>query len=62
MGLSLAHALEFPGKKRLDEKQYKAVQTIYYPGFTIGGMVGEFGGLTGLPGNGAGRLSGHAVR
>jgi hypothetical protein len=45
MGLSLAHALEFPGKKRLDEKQYRTVQAIYYPGFTIGGMVGEFGGL-----------------
>jgi hypothetical protein len=45
MGLSLAHALEFPGKKRLDEKQYRTVQSIYYPGFTIGGMLGEFGGL-----------------
>lgn len=45
MGLSLAHALEFPGKLRLDEPTYRAVQTIYYPGFTIGGLVGEFGGM-----------------
>jgi hypothetical protein len=33
--LSLAHALELPGKMRLKEATYKAVQTIYYPGFTI---------------------------
>jgi hypothetical protein len=45
MGLSLAHALEYPGKLRLDEEKYLVVQTIYYPGFTIGGMVGEFGAL-----------------
>lgn len=45
MGLSLAHALEFPGKLRLDREAYMATQTIYYPGFTIGGMVGEAGGL-----------------
>ncbi len=45
MGLALAHALEFPGKLRLDEPTYMAVQTIYYPGFTIGGMVGEVGGM-----------------
>ena len=45
MGLSLAHALEFPGKVRLDEATYRAVQAIYYPGFTIGGLVGEFGGM-----------------
>ena len=49
MGLSLAHALEFPGKRRLDEATYKAVQAIYYPGFTIGGLVGEFGSLLMLP-------------
>jgi hypothetical protein len=48
MGLSLAHALEFPGKLRLDEPTYRAVQAIYYPGFTIGGFVGEFGGLLAL--------------
>jgi hypothetical protein len=45
MGLALAHALEFPGKLRLDEQTYRAVQAIYYPGFTIGGLIGEFGGL-----------------
>lgn len=38
MGLALAHALELPGKLRLDEHTYVAVQTIYYPGFTIGGI------------------------
>jgi hypothetical protein len=36
--LSLAHALELPGKMRLDEATYRAVQRIYYPGFTIGGI------------------------
>jgi hypothetical protein len=40
MSMALAHALEYPGKLRLDEQTYLAVQTIYYPGFTIGG-VGE---------------------
>ena len=39
MALTLAHALEFPGKLRLDREQYFAVQTIYYPGFTIGGAA-----------------------
>ncbi len=50
MGLSLAHALEFPGKLRLDEPTYRAVQAIYYPGFTIGGLIGEFGGMLALVG------------
>jgi hypothetical protein len=45
MGLSLAHALELPGKLRLGRDAYLATQTIYYPGFTLGGMVGEAGGL-----------------
>jgi hypothetical protein len=49
MGLALAHALEFPGKLRLDEVSYRAVQAIYYPGFTIGGLIGEFGALLLLP-------------
>lgn len=49
MGLALAHALEFPGKLRLGEAAYRSVQTIYYPGFTIGGLVGEFGALLLLP-------------
>jgi len=35
---ALAHAAEFPGKLRLDEVTYRAVQRIYYPGFTIGGI------------------------
>jgi hypothetical protein len=38
MALALAHALEFPGKLRLDKATYLAVQTIYYPGFTYGGL------------------------
>ena len=37
MSMALAHALEFPGKRRLDERTYMTVQTIYYPGFTLGG-------------------------
>jgi hypothetical protein len=48
MGLSLAHALEFPGKKRLDKDKYGIVQPIYYPGFTFGGLIGEFGGIVAL--------------
>jgi hypothetical protein len=46
MGLALAHALEMPGKLRLDEAAYKTVQAIYYPGFTLGGLVGELGSMT----------------
>jgi hypothetical protein len=42
--LSLAHALELPGKMRLDEETYRTIQHIYYPGFTIGG----FGDVLGL--------------
>ncbi len=37
MTLSLAHALEYPGKLRLSREQYLAVQAIYYPGFTWAG-------------------------
>jgi hypothetical protein len=37
MAQMLAHALEFPGKRRLDRDTYLKVQAIYYPGFTIGG-------------------------
>jgi hypothetical protein len=48
MGLTLAHALELPGKLRLSRDAYLAVQPIYYPGFTIGGGVGEAGGLVAL--------------
>jgi hypothetical protein len=39
MSLALAHALELPGKLRLGKEQYLAVQTIYYPGFTLGGIA-----------------------
>lgn len=42
--MGLAHALELPGKLRLTEEEYRVVQPIYYPGFTIGGLIGEFGG------------------
>src|SRR5258708_100718 len=45
MGLALAHALELPGKRRLGRDAYFAVQTIYYPGFTIGGAFGEALGM-----------------
>ena len=47
MALALAHALELPGKMRLSEETYRAVQQIYYPGFTFGG-VGEGLGLVSL--------------
>jgi hypothetical protein len=39
MALSLAHALELPGKLRLSKEAYYAMQPIYYPGFTIGGFA-----------------------
>ena len=39
MALSLAHALELPGKLRLSKEDYLAVQPIYYPGFTFGGIA-----------------------
>ncbi|MDQ8755588.1 hypothetical protein RCO27_05045 [Sphingosinicella sp. LHD-64] len=45
MATALAHALEWPGKARLDRETYIAVQPIYYPGFTLGGLIGEFGGM-----------------
>jgi hypothetical protein len=48
MGLALAHALEFPGKRRLDEGAYREVQRIYYPGFTVGAGIGEFGAMVAL--------------
>jgi hypothetical protein len=41
MSLALAHALELPGKLRLDRQTYIAIQPIYYPGFTYGGGIGE---------------------
>lgn len=48
MALALAHALELPGKMRLSEETYWAVQQIYYPGFTVGGSIGEGLGLVSL--------------
>jgi hypothetical protein len=44
MSLALAHALELPGKLRLNKEQYLTVQPIYYPGFTLGGIA-EFGSI-----------------
>jgi Domain of unknown function (DUF1772) len=44
----LAHALELPGKMRLDEDAYRRVQPIYYPGFTVAAGIGEAGGMLGL--------------
>ena len=43
MALVLAHALELPGKMRLSREHYLAVQPIYYPGFTFGGMAEPIG-------------------
>ena len=48
MSLALAHALELPGKLRLDKDTYVAVQSIYYPGFTYGGL-GEGTGWSLIP-------------
>lgn len=45
MAMALAHALELPGKMRLEKEVYYAMQPIYYPGFTVGGAIGEFGGM-----------------
>jgi anthrone oxygenase-like protein len=39
MSLALAHTLELPGKMRLDRETYLAVQSVYYPGFTVGGIA-----------------------
>jgi hypothetical protein len=44
-GMAVAHVLELPGKMRLGEIAYLNAQRIYYPGFTIGGGVGEAGGI-----------------
>ena len=43
MALSLAHALELHGKMRLSREHYLAVQPIYYPGFSVGGMAEPLG-------------------
>lgn len=36
---ALTHGLELPGKLRLTKDAYFAVQSIYYPGFTIAGIA-----------------------
>ena len=38
MSFALAHAAELPGKRRLDRDTYLAMQTVYHPGFTLGGI------------------------
>jgi len=43
MALALAHSLELPGKLRLSREQYLAMQAIYYPGFTFGGISEPLG-------------------
>jgi hypothetical protein len=43
MALSLAHALELPGKMRLGKETYLEVQKVYYPGFTVGGAAEPVG-------------------
>jgi hypothetical protein len=48
MALTLAHALEYPGKMRLSKEYYLATQTIYYPGFTIGGGFEALGVIAAL--------------
>jgi hypothetical protein len=44
LAMALADALELPGKMRLKREAYVAMQPVYYPGFTIGGGIGEAGG------------------
>jgi hypothetical protein len=39
MAPAIAHAFEFPGKRRLGRDGYVAVQAIYYPGFTLLGIA-----------------------
>ena len=43
MGMALAHALEYPGKMRLQRHDYLVTQSIYYPGFTVGGASEPLG-------------------
>lgn len=45
---SLAHAMEYPGKLRLDRLDYMTVQPIYYPGFTMAGFVEPVAALLAL--------------
>lgn len=45
MALSLAYALEYPGKMRLDRSTYVAIQPIYNPGFAIARAISESLGI-----------------
>lgn len=59
MALALAHALELPGKLRLDRDSYCELQLIYYPGFTYAGvsevlaLIAAFVLLLAMPGGSA---------
>jgi len=48
MGTLIGPCLGISRQMRLDESTYRAVQAIYYPGFTIGGLIGEFGAMLAL--------------
>lgn len=39
MSFVVAHTAELPGKRRLDRDTYLAMQTVYHPGFTLGGIT-----------------------
>jgi hypothetical protein len=39
MAVSLSHALEFAGRRRLDRATYLALQSACYPGFTLGALA-----------------------
>ena len=41
LATTLGHALEMPGKMRLDKQTYFATQAIYWPGFTVIGGTAE---------------------
>lgn len=43
MALGLAHAIELPGKLRLPKEHYLAMQSTYYPGFTLAGAAEPIG-------------------
>lgn len=48
MTAALAHALEMPGKLKLERESYRTVQTIYYPGFTVAGIAEVLGIIAAL--------------
>ncbi len=45
---AMAHALELPGKMRLNKDAYFAIQRIYYPGFTFAGIAEPAGVISTL--------------